>query len=57
MLVPIYLEFTDGKIARLGSAAILGSTSAEQTVKLAKPRVPIKRVFINYYYDVLSTEN
>jgi hypothetical protein len=29
----------------------------EQTVQVRKPPAPIKRIFINYNYDVLSTEN
>ncbi len=57
MLVPIYVELSDGKVLRLGAAAILGSTSAEQTAKLPKTPSPIKKVLINYYYDVLSTDN
>jgi hypothetical protein len=56
MLVPIYLEMADGRFLRLGSAAILGPTSAEQTVELPKLPVPVKRAVINYYYDVLCTE-
>jgi hypothetical protein len=57
MLVPIYLELADGRVVRLGSAAILGSMTAEQTVPLPKLPAPVKRALINYYYDVLATEN
>ncbi len=57
MLVPIYLELADGRVLRLGSAAILGPMTATQTVQLPKLPTPVKRAFINYYYDVLSTDN
>jgi hypothetical protein len=57
MPVPIYLELTDGKIIRLGSVTITGCKTIDQTVQLPKLPAPVKRVVINYYYDVLSTEN
>jgi hypothetical protein len=57
MLVPLYLELTDGKIIRLGSINITGNKTIDQTVNLGKLPAPVKRVSINYYYDVLSTEN
>jgi hypothetical protein len=55
--VPIYLEFVDGKIMRLGSITITGPKTIEQTVKLPKLPSAVKRVSINYYYDVLAAEN
>jgi len=57
MLVPIYLELTDGKVTRMGSVTITGSKTIEQTVQLPKSLAQVKRVSINYYYDVLSIEN
>ena len=57
MLVPIYLEFADGKILRLGMLPITGSSTIERTIPLAKLPSPVKRVSINYYYDVLAMEN
>jgi hypothetical protein len=57
MLVPIYLELTDGKIIRLGSFTVSGNKTIEQTVPLGKLPAPVKKVAINYYYDVLSIEN
>jgi hypothetical protein len=57
MLVPIYLEFADGKVSRLGSVTITGSRTVEQTIALPKLPAAVKRVMINYYYDVLSTDN
>ena len=55
--VPFYLELTDGRILRPGSLIIRGSKTEEQTVSLPKLPAPIKKVMINYYYDVLSTDN
>jgi len=57
MLVPIYLELADGRVLRLGSAAILGPMTAERTVQLPKLPSPAKRALVNYYYDVLATDN
>jgi hypothetical protein len=57
MTVPIYLELTDGKVVHLGSVAIKGSDTVEQTLNLPKLPAPVKRALINYYYDVLATEN
>jgi aminopeptidase N len=57
MPVPIYMEFADGKITRLGSVAITGDKTVDQTLPLPKMPQPVKRLFINYYYDVLSLEN
>jgi len=56
-VVPIYLEFTDGEVFHLGQIAIHGPIAVEQTVQLPKLPAPIKRVLINYNYDVLCTEN
>ena len=57
MLVPIYMEFTDGKTLRIGNIHITGSNTVEQTANLPKLPGKVKRVLINYNYDVLSTEN
>lgn len=57
MLIPIYVEFADGKVMKLGNATIVGDSEAEKTVQLPKLTTAIKKVSINYYYDVLCTEN
>jgi hypothetical protein len=57
MLVPIYLEMTDGKILRMGAVSITGATTIDRTVPLPRMASPPKRAMINYFYDVLSTEN
>lgn len=57
MIVPIYLELTDGKVIRLASAAINGSSTIDQTMRLPKLPSPVKQALINYNYDVLAIEN
>jgi hypothetical protein len=57
MLVPIYLEFADGKIVRLGAVHMTGPKTEEQTVNLPNLPGQVKRVSINYYYDVLAIDN
>jgi len=57
MRVPIYLELTNGDVLHLGSVTISGDTTVDQTVQLPKLPTPVKRAMINYFYDVLSTEN
>jgi hypothetical protein len=55
--VPVYLELTDGKMIRLGQIAIHGPITVEQTAQLPKLPAAIKRVLIDYNYDVLCTDN
>jgi hypothetical protein len=57
MVVPIYLEFTDGRVVRLGAVIMNGNSSTEREVPLARPPSPIKRVMIDYMHDVLAIEN
>ena len=57
MGVPVYFELSDGKIIRAGVATIAGSSTAEKTFPLPKLPSPLKKVFINYFHDVLCTEN
>ncbi|MGA3213332.1 MAG: M1 family aminopeptidase [Terriglobales bacterium] len=55
MAVPLYLEFSDGRVSRLGSFSVNGNATVNQKVDLAamglkeKP----KRAMINYFNDVL----
>lgn len=57
MIVPFYLEFADGKIYHWASAAVNGDSSLEQTVPMPKTPSQLKRIIINYNYDILCTEN
>jgi hypothetical protein len=56
MLVPLYIELNDGNIIRLGQAPMKGNTTIEQTAQLPPTPSPVKRVMVNYYYDVLSSD-
>ncbi len=56
MAVPLYLELANGNIIRMGSANVIGNSSIEKSVALPKMTSPVKRVMMNYYYDVLCTE-
>ncbi len=56
-LVPIYVELADGRILRLGAVRIHGNNSIDQSVQLPKLSAPIRKVTINYNYDVLCTDN
>ena len=56
MLVPIYLEFADGRQMLLGRAGIIGDSTIEKTVALPKPP-PIKRVSIDSMHDLLAIDN
>ena len=55
MLVPIYLEVSDGVVIRLGAGQLHGNTSVEQTVPLSGLKQMPKRAMLNYQYDVLGT--
>ena len=55
MLVPLYLELEDGRIVVVGKAAMRGTTQLEQSLNFGKLQSPAKRMVVNYYYDVLST--
>jgi hypothetical protein len=57
MLVPFYLELADGRIIRWVSATISGDSTIDQTVALPKTPSPVKRVLINYNYEVLCAYN
>jgi hypothetical protein len=56
MPVPIYIELGDGNVIRLGAAPMVGNTTIEQTAQLPPTPSPVKRMMINYYYDVLSSD-
>jgi hypothetical protein len=57
MMVPIYLEYADGKSLRLGTVNIVGANTIDKTVSLGKLPQAVKRVSINNNYDVLSIDN
>jgi hypothetical protein len=52
MLVPVYVEMSNGRVTRLGSATIIGNSTVENEVPLGNASV--KRAMINHYNDVLA---
>jgi hypothetical protein len=54
MLVPLYLETTDGRVIRLGGARLAGNRSIEQDFPLKGLQGKPKRVVAAYYDDVLG---
>ncbi|HKW16545.1 MAG TPA: M1 family aminopeptidase [Terriglobales bacterium] len=57
MIVPVYLELSDGGIAFLGRMRLVGNTSSEAKVPLNGIKDLPKRAMLNYYDDVLSSAN
>jgi len=57
MLVPVYLELEDGRIAFLGRARLAGNTTVSQKVPLKGLPTKPRRALINYYDDVLASPN
>lgn len=57
MIVPVYLELANGRIVRLGSTPMVGTTSFEQEIPLTGLKETPKRAMLSYYYDVLSAGN
>lgn len=53
MLVPVYLDYGEGKLVRLGMATVQGNSSVETEVTLATPP---ERVLLNALEDVLCTK-
>jgi hypothetical protein len=54
MLVPIYVEVANGRVARLGSAQVVGNSTVEQHVPIKGLKEKPKRAMIAYYDDVLG---
>jgi hypothetical protein len=54
MLIPLYLEMNNGRVARLGSARLIGNNTFEQTIPLTGLKEKPRRAVIAYYDDVLG---
>jgi hypothetical protein len=57
MLIPVYAELADGRTIRLGTTKMVGNSTHEQDLSLGHTPVAIKRLLLDYNYDVLSTQN
>ncbi len=56
MLVPVYVEFGNGKVGRVGNVTLYGNSSQEAQVPLSMFKEKPKRLVLNYYNDVLCTQ-
>jgi hypothetical protein len=54
MVVPLYIEYADKRVLKLGNATIKGTHSFEQIVNLGKLTGEPKRIVANYNFDLLS---
>ena len=54
MPVPVYLELSNGRIARLGTERLVGNTTVEEHVPLKGLKEKPKRALLAYYDDVLG---
>jgi hypothetical protein len=57
MTIPIYIELADGGIFRVGNVPLAGNTTFENKTVLRGLKTKPKRAMINYYHDVLCTQN
>jgi hypothetical protein len=55
MLVPIYLELSDGHTVNLGRARLTGNTTVDQKIPLKGLKDMPKRALVNYNDDVLAS--
>ncbi|MFT4114724.1 M1 family metallopeptidase [Silvibacterium sp.] len=57
MLIPVYAELNDGRVIRIGNATVVGNTTVSKQFSMGQSKIGIKRLLINYNYDVLSTQD
>jgi hypothetical protein len=57
MIVPVYLELEDGKVAFLGRVRLSGNSSFERKLTINDLKNKPRRALINYYDDVLASPN
>ncbi len=57
MPVPIYLDFGNKKVIKLGAVRVVGNSTVPISLPLTGISEPPKRALLNYNYDILCTEN
>lgn len=57
MIVPLYFEFADGRVAQLGRVTMVGNTSQEGKIPIRGLKDVPRRAMLNYYDDVLASPN
>ena len=55
MLVPLYLELADGRVASLGRVALVGNNFQDGKIPLKGIKDTPRRAMVNYYDDVLAS--
>jgi hypothetical protein len=56
-VVPIYAEYANGHVARLGVVGMAGDMTSNQSFSMPAAKSPMKKLLINYNYDVLSVQD
>lgn len=56
MMVPVYVQYADGKVFRLGMLKLAGDQTFNHEIPVKLPEAP-KAVLLNYYDDVLAAKN
>jgi hypothetical protein len=57
MTIPIYIELAEGGAFRVGSIPLTGNAAFEKQTVLRGLKTKPKRAMINYFHDVLCTQN
>ncbi|MGH9713221.1 MAG: M1 family aminopeptidase [Candidatus Acidiferrales bacterium] len=57
MTIPVYIELAEGGAFRVGNVPLTGNTSFETQTVLRGLKTRPKRAMINYFHDVLCTQN
>jgi hypothetical protein len=57
MLIPVYLELADGRVANLGRVTVIGNSFIDAKVPLKGVKDTPHRAILNYYDDVLASPN
>lgn len=54
MIVPLYMQFTDGRVTHIGGLTMHGNATFEQKIPLGKVPSNAKGIVINAYADILT---
>jgi peptidase M1-like protein len=54
MIVPLYIQFADGRTAHIGGLTMRGNTTFEQKIPLGKVPANAKNIVVNAYADILN---
>jgi len=57
MPVPIYLDFGNNKIVKIGAVRMMGNSTVPLSLPLTGISEPPKRALLNYNFDILGTGN